>query len=408
MLQFTDGKLARYKRPSGAVFVDEIPRNPSGKALKRVLREQFPDHAHDPERAVSVVRADRAGYAEGRFGPARGSTSVTRAPPRERRRSPAAAVGGGDVGGDGEPEPGAAGVARAALVEADEALARRRARSRRAGCRARRRRRTTTPRRRRSRHDAHLAGGVAGGVGHQMVDGTAAPRRRRRPGRRVTDRDVDRHPPRRAAPTSRPRRRSRTSCVASPARRPGEQQQVVDEPLQPVELAEQHDARRVPVGRRVSGGRPPARCASRRSACAARARRRTPGGGSSSAPSRAGRASRSSSSPARRSRRPTPARAPARAASASRSPRPRDVTACTGRSARPASSQASPATSATSAGPTTHSRRFVVAIVSRTASSGDAVASVKPPAVDRGDGVVGDVAADAEHGWSGPSARDPA
>ena len=58
----------------------------------------------------------------------------------------------------------------------------------------------------------------------------------------------------------------------------------------------------------------------------------------------------------------------------------RDVTACTGRSARPASSQASPATSATSAGPATHSRRFVVAIVSRTESSGEAVASVNSPA----------------------------
>ncbi len=45
VLQFTEGKLARFKRPTGAVFVDEIPRNPSGKALKRVLREQFPDPA---------------------------------------------------------------------------------------------------------------------------------------------------------------------------------------------------------------------------------------------------------------------------------------------------------------------------------------------------------------------------
>ena len=45
VLQYTEGKLARYKRPTGAVFVDEIPRNPSGKALKRVLREQFPDPA---------------------------------------------------------------------------------------------------------------------------------------------------------------------------------------------------------------------------------------------------------------------------------------------------------------------------------------------------------------------------
>jgi acyl-CoA synthetase (AMP-forming)/AMP-acid ligase II len=45
VLRFTDGKLARYKRPTGAVFVDEIPRNPSGKALKRLLREQFADRA---------------------------------------------------------------------------------------------------------------------------------------------------------------------------------------------------------------------------------------------------------------------------------------------------------------------------------------------------------------------------
>lgn len=40
IVAYTDGKLARFKRPSGAVFVDEIPRNPSGKALKRILREQ--------------------------------------------------------------------------------------------------------------------------------------------------------------------------------------------------------------------------------------------------------------------------------------------------------------------------------------------------------------------------------
>jgi O-succinylbenzoate-CoA ligase len=45
VVAYTDGKLARFKRPTGAVFVDEIPRNPSGKALKRLLREQFPDPA---------------------------------------------------------------------------------------------------------------------------------------------------------------------------------------------------------------------------------------------------------------------------------------------------------------------------------------------------------------------------
>tara|TARA_B100000315_G_scaffold259757_1_gene317056 strand:+ start:60 stop:497 length:438 start_codon:yes stop_codon:yes gene_type:complete len=45
VLQFCDGKLARFKLPKGVAFVDEIPRNPSGKVLKRVLREQFPGPA---------------------------------------------------------------------------------------------------------------------------------------------------------------------------------------------------------------------------------------------------------------------------------------------------------------------------------------------------------------------------
>jgi acyl-CoA synthetase (AMP-forming)/AMP-acid ligase II len=42
ILAWCDGKLARYKQPKSVVFVDEIPRNASGKALKRILREQFP------------------------------------------------------------------------------------------------------------------------------------------------------------------------------------------------------------------------------------------------------------------------------------------------------------------------------------------------------------------------------
>jgi acyl-CoA synthetase (AMP-forming)/AMP-acid ligase II len=37
-----EGKLARYKMPVGVRFIDAIPRNPSGKALKRELRIQFP------------------------------------------------------------------------------------------------------------------------------------------------------------------------------------------------------------------------------------------------------------------------------------------------------------------------------------------------------------------------------
>ncbi len=37
------GRLAAFKMPKVVRFVDEIPRNPSGKILKRVLRDQFTD-----------------------------------------------------------------------------------------------------------------------------------------------------------------------------------------------------------------------------------------------------------------------------------------------------------------------------------------------------------------------------
>ncbi len=45
VMGFCDGKLGRFKLPKAVVFTDEIPRNPSGKVLKRVLREQFPQTA---------------------------------------------------------------------------------------------------------------------------------------------------------------------------------------------------------------------------------------------------------------------------------------------------------------------------------------------------------------------------
>jgi len=45
VLEYCVGKLAGYKQPKAAIFVEEIPRNPSGKILKRVLREQFPEAA---------------------------------------------------------------------------------------------------------------------------------------------------------------------------------------------------------------------------------------------------------------------------------------------------------------------------------------------------------------------------
>jgi acyl-CoA synthetase (AMP-forming)/AMP-acid ligase II len=47
VLAFCDGKLASFKQPKAVAFVDEIPRNPTGKPLKRILREQFPGPAKE-------------------------------------------------------------------------------------------------------------------------------------------------------------------------------------------------------------------------------------------------------------------------------------------------------------------------------------------------------------------------
>ncbi|PCJ19241.1 MAG: 2-succinylbenzoyl-CoA synthetase [Gammaproteobacteria bacterium] len=45
ILQYCDQKLARFKLPKDVVFIDTIPRNPSGKVLKRLLRLEFPGPA---------------------------------------------------------------------------------------------------------------------------------------------------------------------------------------------------------------------------------------------------------------------------------------------------------------------------------------------------------------------------
>jgi acyl-CoA synthetase (AMP-forming)/AMP-acid ligase II len=45
VIEFCRGRLAGYKQPRGVAFVAEIPRNPSGKILKRVLRDRFPGPA---------------------------------------------------------------------------------------------------------------------------------------------------------------------------------------------------------------------------------------------------------------------------------------------------------------------------------------------------------------------------
>ena len=45
VLKYCDGKLARFKLPKGAAFIDVIPRNANGTVLKRLLREEFPGPA---------------------------------------------------------------------------------------------------------------------------------------------------------------------------------------------------------------------------------------------------------------------------------------------------------------------------------------------------------------------------
>ena len=45
VLRHCQGKIAKFKMPKGVEFIDAIPRNPTGKILKRVLREKFPGPA---------------------------------------------------------------------------------------------------------------------------------------------------------------------------------------------------------------------------------------------------------------------------------------------------------------------------------------------------------------------------
>ena len=41
IMNFMEGKVSRHKRiTGGVVFVDVIPKNPSGKILRNILREQ--------------------------------------------------------------------------------------------------------------------------------------------------------------------------------------------------------------------------------------------------------------------------------------------------------------------------------------------------------------------------------
>ena len=45
-------RLAGFKTPRHVVVVDSLPKNPSGKLLKRDLRERYADLAHTPGPAL--------------------------------------------------------------------------------------------------------------------------------------------------------------------------------------------------------------------------------------------------------------------------------------------------------------------------------------------------------------------
>ena len=46
---FAEGKLARYKLPKELRLVEALPRNPTGKILKRVLRDTYETSLTAPE-----------------------------------------------------------------------------------------------------------------------------------------------------------------------------------------------------------------------------------------------------------------------------------------------------------------------------------------------------------------------
>ena len=43
LVELCKESLAGYKKPRKVFFLDELPKNPSGKILKRVLRENLAD-----------------------------------------------------------------------------------------------------------------------------------------------------------------------------------------------------------------------------------------------------------------------------------------------------------------------------------------------------------------------------
>ncbi|MBV8301600.1 MAG: long-chain fatty acid--CoA ligase, partial [Candidatus Dormibacteraeota bacterium] len=59
VIEFTQGRLARYKQPKSVVFTDQLPRNPTGKVIKFELREKFGQPMTETDDAVDTsAKAD--------------------------------------------------------------------------------------------------------------------------------------------------------------------------------------------------------------------------------------------------------------------------------------------------------------------------------------------------------------
>jgi fatty-acyl-CoA synthase len=61
IIDFTQGRLARYKQPRSVVFAEVLPRNPAGKVLKFELRDRFGrPAAAQPQQALAAADAASA------------------------------------------------------------------------------------------------------------------------------------------------------------------------------------------------------------------------------------------------------------------------------------------------------------------------------------------------------------
>ncbi|MFN2581223.1 MAG: hypothetical protein ABR498_00565, partial [Candidatus Dormibacteria bacterium] len=63
IIEFTQGKLARYKQPKSVLFTNQLPRNPTGKVIKFELREKFGQPMTE-EDEVKMPAESRASQSE--------------------------------------------------------------------------------------------------------------------------------------------------------------------------------------------------------------------------------------------------------------------------------------------------------------------------------------------------------